>query len=186
MPQKKGTKSNIFVDLDSLVSGNKLTKVSYHAGIESSKVFSDPTENKSAMINQPTPESVVSSFAPAPYATVRHNDHCIDMSLAISSDGMRGIIKECVKQKLFRCVKFFDREKHGFFSENLNTACGLVMKFCNIVSTSQQQALAWWREIRPVVIRTISDHRNNCITSMQTRYFRKYFRLCLILCRAIN
>jgi hypothetical protein len=181
MPQKQGTKSNIFVDLDSLVSGNKLTKVSYHAGIESSKVFSDPTENKSAMINQPTPESVVSSFAPAPYANVRHNDHCIDMSMAISSDGMRGIIKECVKPKLFLCVKFFDREKHGFYSENLNTA------ICNIVPTSQQQeALAWWREIRPVVIRTISDHRNNCIKSMRTRYFRKYFRVCLLLCRAIN
>jgi hypothetical protein len=88
------------------------------------------------MINQPTPESVVSSFAPAPYTNICRNDHCIDMSMAISSDGMRGIIKECVKHKLFRCVKFFDREKHGFYSENLNTACRLVMKFCNIVPTS--------------------------------------------------
>ena len=100
---------------------------------------------------------------------------CVDMSMSITSTGMRAVIKECVKNKLFRCVKFFDREKHGFYSEQLNTACGLVIKFCHIAPTSQTQAFAWWREVRPLVIKTISDHRNNCIKSMRTMFGRKYY-----------
>jgi hypothetical protein len=70
------------------------------------------------------------------------------MSMAITSDGMKGIIKEFVKQKLFRCVKFFDREKHSFYSENLNSSYIMwfgneqVLQYCSVVATASTGMVA--------------------------------------------
>jgi hypothetical protein len=184
--KKKTTKGSesynkIVVDRESMLGGkhktgrndNKMeSTVSYFAGRGMGGNFPDPTD-----IAYTKPDQVVSTPGAVNFnqnAATIVQDCVVDMTMDITSTGMRAIIKECVKNKLFRCVKFFDREKHGFYSENLNTACGLVMKFCNIAITSKTQALAWWREVRPLVIKTISDHRNNCIKSMRTNFLRKY------------
>ena len=199
-----GSYSNVVVDRESMLSGShggeetKKQAVTYlvSGGTALDGFFPNPTDMpKTKAITKPIiPDQVVSTprgavvdigMVPSTIVTTcntKNNwdaappitQNCVDMSMSITSTGMRAIIKECVKNKLFRCVKFFDCEKHGFYSENLNTACGLVIKFCHIAPTSQTQALAWWREVRPLVIKTISDHRNNCIKSMRTVFGRKY------------
>jgi hypothetical protein len=199
-----GSYSNVVVDRESMLSGShgeeetKKQAVTYvvSGGTALDGFFPNPTDMPiTKAITKPTiPDQVVSTprgavvdigMVPSTIVTTcntKNNrdaappitQNCVDMSMSITSTGMRAIIKECVKNKLFRCVKFFDREKHGFYSENLNTACGLVIKFCHIAPTSQTQAFAWWREVRPLVIKTISDHRNNCIKSMRTVFGRKY------------
>lgn len=202
--KRNGSYSNVVVDRESMLSGShggeetKKQAVTYvvSGGTALDGFFPNPTDMPiTKAITKPTiPDQVVSTprgavvdigMVPSTIVTTcntKNNrdaappitQNCVDMSMSITSTGMRAIIKECVKNKLFRCVKFFDREKHGFYSENLNTACGLVIKFCHIAPTSQTQAFAWWREVRPLVIKTISDHRNNCIKSMRTVFGRKY------------
>jgi hypothetical protein len=107
----------------------------------------------------------------------------LDMSMTLSEDHMTKIVKECVKAKLFRAIKFFDREKHGFYSEAPNTACGKIIKHTNVVINGGiKQAREWWKEIRKTVISTIGNHRNNCIKNIRNKFNGK-FKVCVNICR---
>jgi hypothetical protein len=107
----------------------------------------------------------------------------VDMSMTLSEDHMTKIVKECVKAKLFRAIKFFDREKHGFYSEAPNTACGKIIKHTNVViNGGKKQAREWWKEIRKTVISTIGNHCNNCIKNIRNKFTGK-FKVCVNICR---
>jgi hypothetical protein len=93
-----------------------------------------------------------------------------DMTMTVSARGIQRIVKDIVRDKLFRVVKFFDGEKHGFCSDAPNTVCGIVVRSCNVMFSSCDEMRAWWKEIRKTVIRTIADHRNNCIKAMRIQY----------------
>ena len=78
------------------------------------------------------------------------------------------LVTGCVKQQLFRRVKFFDDDLHGQFDHHPDSVCGMVRKYCNV--SAIETNLNWWYETRGKIKRTIGNHRNNCIKSMRLRF----------------
>jgi hypothetical protein len=95
------------------------------------------------------------------------NKKTLNMSMtAISVTNMTSIVKTCVKTIIFRKCKFYYRDVHGRYSTKENTMCGQIVKHCNITDPNED----WWYQIRPIVVNTITDHRNNCIKAIQKRF----------------
>lgn len=91
-----------------------------------------------------------------------------DMTLSVSTRGLHLIVRNIVKEKLFRKLKFFDKRKHGSYSTKTNTVCGMLIKLGNI--SSVEADYKWWDAMRSTVMRTHTDHRNNCIKAMRLRF----------------
>jgi hypothetical protein len=98
-----------------------------------------------------------------------------DMTLSVSTRGLHLIVRNTVKEKLFRKLKFFDKRKHGSYSTKTNTVCGMLIKLGNILAVEADHK--WWDTMRSTVMRTHTDHRNNCIEAMRLR-FRGTFTFC--------
>jgi hypothetical protein len=113
-------------------------------------------------------QSVNAAIRNPPTVSIQSNMQHDDMTLSVSTEGLNLIIRDCVKIQLFRKMKFFDKGKHGSYSTSTKTVCGLVMKFCNI--SSVQADYKWWDKMRPMVMRTHTDHRNNCIKAMRVKF----------------
>jgi hypothetical protein len=86
----------------------------------------------------------------------------------LSAVGKRTCIRTCVKQLLFRRLKFFNRNKHGGYDLRPNSVCGIVIATCNV--KPQDATPTWWADIRTLIVRTHTDHRNNVIKTMRTRF----------------
>jgi hypothetical protein len=99
-------------------------------------------------------------------ATLQFNETYNLSMTSITDANMTSIIKSCMKNHIFRKCKFYNRDKHGVFSTKTNTMCGQVIKHCNINGADGQ----WWHKMRRLVVKTHTDHRNNCIKAMQTRF----------------
>jgi hypothetical protein len=95
-----------------------------------------------------------------------------DMTLSVSTRGLHLIVRNIVKEKLFRKLKFFDKRKHGSYSTKSNTVCGMLIKLGNI--SAVEADYKWWDTMRSTVMRTHTDHRNNCIKAMRLRFRGKY------------
>jgi preprotein translocase subunit SecA len=91
-----------------------------------------------------------------------------DMTLSVSTQGLHLIVRNIVKEKLFRKLKFFDKRKHGSYSTKTNTVCGMLIKLGNISAVEADHK--WWDTMRSTVMRTHTDHRNNCIKAMRLRF----------------
>jgi len=116
---------------------------------------------RSYMSPSPMPEQSVSSVDVGP----------INMSMKPSAEGLKFHIRSCIKELIFRRVKFLDKDTHGDFDEAHDTVCGMVIDFCYRHSpTKNETMLMWWKETRPVVFRLHTDHRNNCIKTMKSAY----------------
>jgi len=90
----------------------------------------------------------------------------IDMSLTqISDPNFRHIISQCIKRTVFRRCKFYNREHHGAYNENVNTFSGMVLNHCHIVANE-----AWWFNTRTLIVTIHTNHRNNCIKAMNTKF----------------
>ena len=98
-----------------------------------------------------------------------------DMTLSVSTRGLHLIVRNIVKEKLYRKLKFFDKRKHGSYSTKTNTVCGMLIKLGNISAVEADHK--WWDTMRSTVMRTHTDHRNNCINAMRLR-FRGTFTCC--------
>jgi hypothetical protein len=94
-----------------------------------------------------------------------------DMTLSVSTKQLKVLVTGCVKQQLFRRVKFFDDDLHGQFDHHPDSVCGMVGKYCNV--SSIETNLNWWYETRGKIKRTQGNHRNNCIKSMRLRFCGK-------------
>ncbi len=91
-----------------------------------------------------------------------------DMTLSVSTQGLQLIVQKIVKEKLFCKLKFFDKRKHGSYRTKSNTVYGMLIKLGNI---SAVEADYKWRDtMRSTVMRTHTDHRNNCIKAMRLRF----------------
>jgi hypothetical protein len=99
-------------------------------------------------------------------ATLQFNETYNLSMTSITDANMSSIIKSCMKNHIFRKCKFYNRDKHGVFSTKANTMCGQVIKHCNINGADG----LWWHKMRRLVVKTHTDHRNNCIKAMQTRF----------------
>jgi hypothetical protein len=76
------------------------------------------------------------------------------MSMKPSAEGLKFHIGSCIKELIFWCVKFLDKETHGDFDEAPHTVWGMVIDFCCKHSpTKSKTMLMWWKETRPVVFR---------------------------------
>jgi hypothetical protein len=94
-----------------------------------------------------------------------------DMTLSVSTKQLKVLVTGCVKQQLFRRVKFFDDDLHGQFDHHPDSVCGMVRKYCNV--SVIETNLNWWYETRGKIIRTLGNHRNNCIKPMRLRFCGK-------------
>jgi hypothetical protein len=98
----------------------------------------------------------------------RNANHVDDMTLSVSTKGVKMLVRDCVKKVLFRKLKFFDKRKYGIFSDNTNTVCGLVIRFCNMSAVEANHE--WWEKMRPSVMKMHTDHRNNAIKSIMQKF----------------
>lgn len=78
---------------------------------------------------------------------------------------LRSIIKNCIKDHIFRKCKFYHRDKHGMFDTSPSSMCGQIMKHCSLEADA-----TWWYQMRMVVVKTHTDHRNNCIKRLNARF----------------
>ncbi len=85
--------------------------------------------------------------------------------LSVSTQGLHLIVQNIVKEKLFSKLKFFDKRKHGSYSTKTNSVCSMLIKLGNILAVEDDHK--WWDTMRSTVMRTHTDHRNNCIKAMQ-------------------
>ena len=107
----------------------------------------------------------------------------IDMTMGFTEETMRKTIKEVVRDHLFRYVKFFDREQHGCFSTDEDSACGLILKYGDFIVTSETEARKWWNLVRQLVVQTLGNHRNNCIKALRKTFIGKNWQNACFSCR---
>ena len=69
-------------------------------------------------------------------------------------------------------MKFFDEDIHGAYNTDPESVCGPVMQFCNISFIATEPS--WWFDMKPIIKRTHTDHRNNCIKSMRLHFRGKF------------
>ena len=97
---------------------------------------------------------------------------------AFTDSTLRSIVKTCIKDHIFRKCKFFNRFKHNAFDTNPKSMCGQIMKHCSLTADA-----TWWYGIRTLVIKTLTDHRNNCIKRLNARFKGTYLIVC-VACRS--
>jgi hypothetical protein len=129
-----------------------------------SSVSADLTRSSDQCLAQPPSSIRVETTSNRPATLIEGGE----MTLSVSLNGLRGMVRGVVKTRLFPKVKFLIKEKHGMYAHRQETVCGMVMKHCNIsaVDTTSE----WWNELRPTIFRTHTDHRNNCIKAIRLRY----------------
>ena len=104
----------------------------------------------------------------------------LDMSMTELTDAKRrNHIRNCVKLRVFRKLKFFVKMFHSDYTEDPHTVCADMMRYCKIVPGTDYARL-WWLETRVLVMRTHTDHRNNCIKAMRLRYRGKCFVFAIV------
>jgi hypothetical protein len=107
-----------------------------------------------------------------------HANEMLNLSMTgISDENKTSIIKTCMKAYIFRKCKFYNRDRHGVFSTKSSSMCGQVIQHCHIAGADG----LWWHQMRRVVVKTHTDHRNNCIKAMQTR-FKSMFGIATSMC----
>ena len=84
---------------------------------------------------------------------------------AVATTTLVNTVKTCVKTHTFRICKFYDRNLHSHYSTSGKTMCGQILRQCNLDADA-----AWWYLMRPTVVKTLTDHRNNCIKRINARF----------------
>ena len=98
----------------------------------------------------------------------------LDYSMSeLTEEKRRHHIRTCVKLRIFRKLKFFVKAFHNGYNEDPETVCADMMRYCQIVPGTPKAKL-WCLETRVLVMRTHTDHRNNCIKAMRPRYRGKF------------
>jgi hypothetical protein len=91
-----------------------------------------------------------------------------DMTMRVSAHGVRTLVREFVKEHLFRLVKFFNKDMHGHYDLSRASVCGLVIHHCNV--EIQDANAAWWATMRKTIVTTLTNHRNNVIKTVRAKY----------------
>jgi hypothetical protein len=109
-------------------------------------------------------DSLVSSSTPG------LSSIAVDMSMTeTQKDEELDAIKRHVKRSVFRIWKFYHKDPHSKYSDNERTMCGLLMK-----CMKKKEPESWWKEIRGFAVTALTNQRNNCIKSINTKYKGKY------------
>jgi hypothetical protein len=92
-----------------------------------------------------------------------------DMSLLPSHIGRNATVVSAVKTHLFPIVKFITSNDDLDYSVDAGTISAFMTARCGVTVNSR----AWWSQYKLKVKRTLADHRNNRIKSMQQIYIGK-------------
>ena len=84
---------------------------------------------------------------------------------AVATTTLVNTVKTCVKTHTFRICKFYNRNLHSQYSTSGKTMCGQILRKCNLDADA-----AWWYQMRPTVVKTLTDHRNNCIKRIMQKF----------------
>jgi hypothetical protein len=84
----------------------------------------------------------------------------------VSPENQAIMVRSCVKKHVFRLFKFYDREYDSRYSTDESTLCGFIMKHTNHSRATSD----WWVTMRRMVVKTLTDQRNNAIKNMQNRF----------------
>lgn len=104
------------------------------------------------------------------YSTPALSSIAVDMSMTETQmEDELDSIKKHVKRSVFRFWKFYHKNPHSQYSDNEQTMCGLIMKCMR-----KKEPESWWLEIRKTAVTALTNQRNNCIKSMNTKYKCKY------------
>lgn len=119
---------------------------------------------------QPTPMACHSSIM----HMVDHYDshNALNMRLQNTIKAQRLMVKNCVRTKLFRRLKFFTKGIHDLYDHRPNSVCAMIIANCN--ATHEDATVTWWAEMSKLIKYTLSDHRNNAIKTMRIRFEGKY------------
>jgi hypothetical protein len=118
-----------------------------------------------ASLNPPS-HIVTSTMLPPPAnATVAEP---LNMTLQNTIVSQRMMVKHCVKNKLFRRLKFFKKDVHGLYDLRHGTVCAMIVANCNV--TNDEASEHWWADMRKLVVCTHTDRRNNVIKNMHLRF----------------
>ena len=146
--------------------------------VDPTQMFTSPRPKaapSSVLVSQQKPAPSVDDGVCSVVAVMRKPvppDLVSDMSQSLLSNrGIRLIVCDCVKRKIFPLVKFFDKEDHNQFSKETDTVCGIVLHFANM--THNFDARDWWYKTRQLVHNTHTIHRNNCIKNMHKAFNSK-------------
>ena len=87
-------------------------------------VIADITPSQKVGGNAPPIQHLTMPVGSMQVSDLPHEKHTDDMTLSVSTKGLHLIVKECIKKQLFCRLKFFDKHKHGPFSNSTKTVCG--------------------------------------------------------------
>ena len=96
----------------------------------------------------------------------------LNMLLSNTIASQRMMVKECVKFKLFRRVKFYKKDVHGVYDLRKGSVCALIIANCNVELEDADEH--WWADMRKLVGNTHTDRRNNVIKNMRLRFRGKF------------
>jgi hypothetical protein len=82
------------------------------------------------------------------------------------------MVRDCVKTKLFRRLKFFKKDVHGLYNLRNSTVCAMIVGNCNVSRADADET--WWANMRKLVVCTHSDRRNNVIKNVRLRFRGKF------------
>jgi len=98
----------------------------------------------------------------------------LDMTLTkTTKSALMFQVRLCVKEQIFRVVKFIDIPTMMPFDMDPNSLCGIVIKFCYTEELTVKQGAKFWIAARPMVTKSHTHVRNNYIKGMQSVYLGK-------------
>ena len=100
------------------------------------------------------------------------SNNALNMRLQNTIKSQRLMVKDCVRTKLFRRLKFFTKGIHDLYDHRPNTVCAMIIANCN--ATHEEATVTWWSDMCKLIKHTLSDHRNNVIKTMRMRFEGKY------------
>ena len=100
----------------------------------------------------------------------------LDMTLTKTTySGLKFQVRLCVKEQIFRVVKFIDIPTMLPFDMAQNSLCGIVIKYCCKEEVTAKQGAKFWMAARPMVTKSHTHVRNNYIKGMQSVYLGKLY-----------
>ena len=100
----------------------------------------------------------------------------LDMTLTkTTNSGLKFQVRLCVKEEIFRVVKFIDIPTMLPFDMAPNSLCGIVIKYCCKEEVTAKQGAKFWMAARPMVTKSHTHVRNNYIKGMQSVYLGKLY-----------
>ena len=115
------------------------------------------------------------------FATMQNGDIStitpLTMHLQNTIVSQRMMVRDCVKTKLFRRLKFFKKDVHGLYDRRQGTVCAMIIANCNVEPDQADEH--WWADMRKLVVCTHTDRRNNVIKNMRLRFRGKFKLICV-------